>query len=127
MARNRKNQAAAVRFGPLLKVVLLCSVICGSAIGYVWQKGEIARLGRSIADREKRLTQLQNDNKRLSSQIAVLHSPVMIDQRARELNLGLGPAQPGQEILLVEPAVAAPDDKGDLRQLAQRPADALTQ
>jgi cell division protein FtsL len=127
MARNRKNQAAAVRFGPLLKVVLLCSVICGSAIGYVWQKGEIARLGRSIADREKRLTQLQNDNKRLSSQIAVLHSPVMIDQRARELNLGLGPAQPGQEILLVEPAVATPDDKGDLRQLAQRPADALTQ
>ena len=39
MAKNRKNQAAAVRFGPLLKVVLLCSIICGSAIGYVWQKG----------------------------------------------------------------------------------------
>jgi cell division protein FtsL len=126
MAKNRKNQAAAVRFGPLLKVVLLCSVICGSAIGYVWQKGEIGRLGRQIADREKRLTQLQNDNKRLANQIAVLHSPVMIDQRARELNLGLTPAQPGQKVLLVEPMAAAPDGKSDLRQLAQRPADALT-
>jgi cell division protein FtsL len=126
MAKNRKNQAAAVRFGPLLKVVLLCSVICGSAIGYVWQKGEISRLGRQIAEREKRLTQLQNDNKQLAGQIAVLHSPVMIDQRARELNLGLAPAQPGQKILLVESAPAVPDSKEDLRQLAQRPADALS-
>jgi cell division protein FtsL len=124
MAKNRKNQAAAVRFGPLLKVVLLCSVICGSAIGYVWQKGEIGRLGRQIAEREKRLTQLQNDNKQLAGQIAVLHSPVMIDQRARELNLGLAPAQPGQKVLLMEPAPVAPESKGDLRQLAQRP-DAL--
>src|SRR5215469_11746962 len=126
MAKNRKNQAAAVRFGPLLKVVLLCSVICGSAIGYVWQKGEIGRLGHEIADREKKLAQLQKDNNRLAGQIAVLHSPVMIDQRVRELNLGLAPAQPGQKVLLVEPQAATPDDKGDLRQLAQRPADTLT-
>ncbi len=126
MAKNRKNLAAAVRFGPLLKVVLLCSVICGSAIGYVWQKGEIGRLGHEIADREKKLAQLQKDNNRLASQIAVLHSPVMIDQRVRELNLGLAPAQPGQKVLLVEPQAAAPDDKGDLRQLVQRPADTLT-
>ena len=126
MAKNRKNQAAAVRFGPLLKVVLLCSVICGSAIGYVWQKGEISRLGRQIAEREKHLTQLQNDNKRLASQIAVLHSPVMIDQRARELNLGLAPAQPSQKVLLLENAPVQPGNKGDLRQLAQRPADAET-
>ena len=125
MAKNRKNQAAAVRFGPLLKVVLLCSVICGSAIGYVWQKGEIGRLGRQIADREKRLAQLQNDNKRLANQIAVLHSPVMIDQRARELNLGLSPAQPGQKVLLVEPAPVVPDNRNDTRQFAQRPADAV--
>ena len=78
-------------------MVLLCSVICGSAIGYVWQKGEIGRLGRQIAEREKRLTQLQNDNKQLAGQIAVLHSPVMIDQRARELNLGLALGTAGTE------------------------------
>ena len=115
-----------MRFGPLLKVVLLCSVICGSAIGYVWQKGEISRLGRQISDREKRLAQLQNDNKRLASQIAVLHSPVMIDQRARELNLGLAPAQPAQMVLLMENVPAPPDNKSNPRQFAQRPADAVT-
>ena len=38
MAKNRKNQAAEIRFGPVLKVVLLCLLIGGSAIGYVWQQ-----------------------------------------------------------------------------------------
>ena len=45
MAKNRKNQAAEIRFGPVLKVVLLCSLIGGSAIGYAWQKNQIERLG----------------------------------------------------------------------------------
>ena len=63
MAKNRKNQAAEIRFGPVLKVVLLCSLICGAAIGYVWQKSQIDRLGHQISDREKRLQSLKNDNK----------------------------------------------------------------
>lgn len=124
MATNRKNQPASVRFGPVVKVMLIGSVICGSAIGYVWQKGEIDRLGHQLVDREKRLAQLQNDNKRLADQIAILHSPVMIDQRVRELNLGLIPAQPGQKVTLVEVPAAPPDKRSDARQFAQRPADA---
>lgn len=127
MPKNRKNQTAAVRFGPLLKVVLLCSVVCGSAIGFVWQKGEIARLGHEIASREKQLKQLQDDNARSLNQLAELNSSVRIDQRARELNLGLGPVQPGQQIVLAEPVALAPDDRNASRQLAQRPAYGLTQ
>ena len=65
MAKNRKNQAAEIRFGPVLKVVLLCSLIGGSAIGYVWQKSQIDRLGQQIVEREKRLDQVKKDNKRL--------------------------------------------------------------
>ncbi len=124
MAANRRNQPASVRFGPVVKVMLIGSVICGSAIGYVWQKGEIDRLGHQLVDREKRLAQLQNDNKRLADQIAILHSPVMIDQRVRELNLGLIPAQPGQKVTLVEVSGAPPDPRSEARQFAQRPADA---
>jgi hypothetical protein len=41
MARNRKNQSAAMRFGPVLKALLLCLLIGGSGIGYVWQKDQI--------------------------------------------------------------------------------------
>ena len=119
MAKNRKHQAAEIRFGPVLKVVLLCALIGGSAIGYVWQKSQIDRLGRQISEREIKLKQLKGDNKLLSDQIAFLHSPVMLDRRAKELNLGLAPAQPTQVVWLMEPP-PAPGQDGP-RQFAQRP------
>ena len=124
MAKNRKNQAAAIRFGPVLKVVLLCSLIGGSAIGYVWQKNEIYRLGQQIRQREAKFRQLQADNKQLGDQLDILHSPVMLDQRAKELNLGLAPATPMQVVRLTETPVAP--DKNSSRQFAQRPVTELT-
>ena len=69
MAKNRKNQAAEIRFGPVLKVVLLCSLIGGSAIGYVWQKNQIDRLGMQIREREKSLAKVKRDNETLANQI----------------------------------------------------------
>ena len=124
MAKNRKNLAAAIRFGPALKASFLCLLIGGSAVGYVWQKNEIYRLGQQIRQRETKLAQLQNDNKRLSDQISILHSPVMIDRRAKELNLGLTPATPMQVVRLTE-ATFVPEKKS-LRKFAQRPATELT-
>jgi hypothetical protein len=124
MAKNRKNQAAAVRFGPVLKVLLLCSLFCGSAIGFVWQKNEIYRLGQQIGQREAKLKQLQSDNKRFGDQLTILHSPVMIDQRAKALNLGLGPVQPLQVVRLDE--FAPPTGDESARPFAQRPATRLS-
>ena len=124
MAKNRKNQAAEIRFGPVLKVVLLCSLIGGSAIGYVWQKNQIDRLGQQIREREKSLAKAKRDNENLAKQISFLHSPVMLDRRAKELNLGLVPAQPLQKVWLVE-TPSTPDKNGS-RQLAQRPVAGLT-
>ena len=124
MAKNRKNQSAAIRFGPALKASFLCLLIGGSAIGYVWQKSEIGRLGQQIRQREAKLAQLQSDNKRFSDQISILHSPVMLDQRAKELNLGLAPATPMQVVRLTETPVAP--EKNNLRQFAQRPVTDLT-
>ena len=124
MAKNRKNQAAAIRFGPALKASFLCLLIGGSAIGYVWQKSEIGRLGQQILEREKHLTQTQNENKRLSDQIAILHSPVMLDRRAKELNLGLVPAQPLQVVRITETAPVL--EKNSSRQFVQRLATRLT-
>ena len=124
MAKNRKNQAAAIRFGPALKASFLCLLIGGSAVGYVWQKSEIYRLGQLRARCEARLVQLQNDNKRLADQVSILHSPVMLDRRVSELKLGLVPATPMQVVRLTE-TPAAPEKNGP-RQLAQRPATELT-
>jgi cell division protein FtsB len=125
MAGNRKNQSAATWFGPALYALLLCVLIASSAIGYVWEKNEIYRLGRQISQNEAKLKQMRNDNKRLSDQLAILRSPPMLDQRVRELNLGLAPAQPAQVWRLPEPAAAPPGKNPAPRQLAARQAGVL--
>ena len=102
MAKNRRNQSAAIRFAPALKALFLCLMIAGLAVGYVWQKSQIYQLGRQITVCENRLLQLRDQNQKLSDQLAVLHSPVMLDQRVHELNLGLVPAQPTQIYRLTE-------------------------
>ena len=127
MAKNRKNQSAAIRFGPALKALFLCLLIAGSAVGYVWQKSQIYQLGQQIRQREVRLARLQNDDRKLSDQLSILRSPTMLDRRARELNLGLAPAQPMQVLRLVEPASAPLENKILTRQFAERPAGAMTQ
>jgi len=125
MAGNRKSQAAAVRFAPALKAAVLCLLIAGSAVGYVWQKSQIYQLGRQISRQEDKLRQMRSQNQRLSDQLAVLRSPVMLDQRARELNLGLAPVDPRQVTWLPEPAAPAPNANPG-RQLAAREPDAMT-
>jgi cell division protein FtsB len=123
MAKNRKNQAAAIRFGPALKASFLCLLIGGSALGFVWQKSEINRLAEQRRVREKSLDKITRDNESLSRQISVLHSPIMLDQRAKELNLGLAPSTPLQVVHLVETPVAP--EKNSSRQFARRPVNEL--
>jgi len=120
MAKTRTSPAAVIRFAPALKAAFLCLVITGSAVGYVWQKGEIDQLGQDKHRRELQLQQLTLNNQRMTDQIAILHSPIMLDQRVKQLNLGLGPLAPGQVVRLVEPVlpVAAPGN-GE-RQLVER-------
>jgi hypothetical protein len=127
MAKNRKNQSAAIRFGPALKALGLCLLIAGSAVGYVWQKSQIYQLGQQIRQHEIRLARLQNNNQKLSDQLSILQLPVMLDRRVRELNLGLAPAQPMQVFRVAEPAGAPPDHLKLTRQLAARSAGAMTQ
>jgi hypothetical protein len=123
MAKTKKSQSTSIRFGPALKAFILCFVIAGSAVGYVWQKGQIYELGRQITVREIRLSQLRSENQRLTDQLAILRSPVMLDQRARQLNLGLVPAQPGQVYRLPEPGLDAPEGDNSPRQFAGRQDD----
>lgn len=106
MAKGKKGQSAAIRFGPALKAFFLCSLIAGSAVGYVWQKSQIYQLGRQMRQCEIQLGQLRSQNQSLADELAILRSPVMLDKRARQLNLGLAPAQPGQVYRLPEPESA---------------------
>jgi len=127
MAKNRKNQSAAIRFGPALKALFLCLLFASSAVGYVWQKSQIYQLGQQIKQREIHLARLQNDDQKLGDQLSILRSPTMLDRRARELNLNLAPAQPVQVMRLAEPMPAPPANKNLTHQLAERPAGATTE
>jgi hypothetical protein len=104
MARNRKYQSAANRFGPALKAFLLCLLIGGSGVGYVWQKDQISQLGQQIKKRELRLDDLKNQSKKLRNQLAIMRSPPFLERRIQELGLGLGPPQQTQLWRLAEPA-----------------------
>ena len=119
MAKNRKNQSAAIRFGPAIKAFLLCAMIGGAGVGYVWQKGKIGELGRQISRREKRLVELQGQNEKLRKQLGLMRSPQFLEMRVKELNLGLVPPSSAQLWRLSEPALGSPSAAGE-RQYAQR-------
>ena len=105
MARNRKSQSAAIRFGPALKASVLCLLIGGSGVGYVWQKDQILRLGQEKKRRETILAKLQDRNEKLRKQLSEMHSPRFLEQKNKELKLGLVMPQASQVLPLAEPGV----------------------
>lgn len=122
MARNRKTESAATRFGPALKAVLLCVLIGGSGVGYVWQKDQISRLGKQIKARELRLADLQNQNEKLRRQLAGMRGPLFLESQIAKLNLGLVPPQQAQVLLLPEPSAETPNGSDGQRQYADAAA-----
>ncbi len=113
MARNRRYQSAAIRFGPALKAFLLCLLIGGSGVGYVWQKDQIAQLGRQIERREVRVKELVRWNEELKKQLGTMRSPPYLQWRIQQLGLGLVPPQPTQVLRLTEPARDLPRPEGE--------------
>jgi hypothetical protein len=103
MATNRKRQSAEIRFGPAVKAFFLCLLIAGSSLGYVWQKSQIYDLGQQIRKRELRLKDLQDQNDKLRRQLVMMRSPQYLQERVKEMNLGLVPSQPSQVWYLKEP------------------------
>ena len=106
MAKNRKYRSAALRFGPALKAVLLCLLLGGSGLGYVWQKNQIYELGRQRRAREMRLERLLDHNKKLAEQLGKMRTPLSLGQCLK--NLSLGPPLPSQIWRLLEPSRDSP-------------------
>ena len=108
MGRNRKN-GSAVRFVPAMKAALICVLLGGSAIGYVYQKNQIFDLGRQIQKSEQRLNELRVSNAKLQKALLTMQSATQLEKRVRELHLGLVQPAQSQILTIVEvPATAAP-------------------
>ncbi|MGO8927592.1 MAG: hypothetical protein ACLQU3_11960 [Limisphaerales bacterium] len=120
MARNRKYQSVASRFGPALKAFLLCLLIGGSGVGYVWQKDQISQLDQQIKKRELRLRDLVNLREKLRKQLATMRSPTYLERRIQELNLGLVRPQQTQVWQLAEPERSVPRPERERQYAAPR-------
>lgn len=105
MGRNRKNVSVA-RLVPGMKAALICLLLGGSAIGYVYQKNQLIELGKQIQKGEQQLKAVTESNARLARSLSTLQSTVYLENRVRELKLGL--VQPTQaQILTIVEAPAA--------------------
>lgn len=102
MARNRKHESAAVRFGSALKALLICLLIGGSGVGYVWQQNQLLELGRQKIEKEKRLTALRTHNSQFARQLAELQSPESLKLLVKDLKPALVIVQPTQIVRLVD-------------------------
>lgn len=87
---------------PAIKAALLCVMLGGSAIGYVYQKNQIADIGKQIANRESRARSLEIENAELERTIESLKSPHALARRVKELRLDLVPPNRSQLLTIVE-------------------------
>src|SRR5271170_1709893 len=124
MAQNRKSQSAATLFGPALKAGLICLAIVISCVGYVWQKRQIEELSKQYLEKEVYLKRLREQNVKLKNQLVILLSPQILDQRVKELKLGLVQPQAAQVWRLPEPPVE-PATKAAMPQSKSGPAGSL--
>ena len=101
MRSNRKRES--LRFGNVAKSLITCLSIAAIGVGYVWQKNQIYRLGDEIKKRETALAATEKRNTMLAAQLAQLKSPVYLEARCQQANLGLVAPKETQTIRLLEP------------------------
>ena len=104
MGRNRKN-GSATWLVPGAKAALICVLLGGSAIGYVYQKNQLVELGRQIQRSEQQLRGLQAGNARLQGLMLTLQSPTYLEQQVRERKLPLAQPVQSQILTIVETTV----------------------
>lgn len=126
MASNRRSQAGAVRWGPLLSGVVLCAFFCAAGMGYVWHRNRNEQLSREITVLRLRLEQLRAANLVLDRQLEELRSPRALDAAVRRWNLGLVMPQPEQILRIREGQPGAALTSSVPMQLAARAARAAT-
>jgi hypothetical protein len=102
MPPNRKRNENGVRYGALLKSLLLCTMIGGAGVGYVWQKQQVYALGKQRKQTEMRLEEFRRQNDRLVRNLSLLQSPRYLEDQVKQLNLGLVPPTPEQVCYLSE-------------------------
>ena len=99
---TRRGGSSLARFEPAVKAAAICLLTCGLGLGYVWQKQQIAQLGKEIKGLEVRLEDFGKENKELGDTLAQLKSPQVLDQLVQQWHLDLVMPRPHQVVVLEE-------------------------
>ena len=73
--------------GTVSRSVLICFCIAAAGVAYVWQKNQINRLGDELGQREKAVRDAGKRTTMLSTQLAQLKSPALLESRCQGLGL----------------------------------------
>jgi len=98
----RRGSSSLAQFAPAVKAAAICLVTCGLGLGYVWQKQQIAQLGKEIKGPEVRLEVRGKQKKELGDTLAQLKSPQVLDQLVNQWHLDLEMPRPHQVVVLKE-------------------------
>lgn len=104
MARKSKSLQADIRVLPAVTALVLCLVLGGAGVGYVWQQNQLYELGVQLGDAQVSLEKMERQNKKLADQLAFLSSPRELDAQIKKRNLGLVPPNQEQIVRLTEAA-----------------------
>ena len=108
MGRNRKN-GSATWLVPGVKAALICLLLGGSAIGYVYQKNQLIELGRQIQKKEQQLKTVSDNSAHWQRTLLTLQSAYYLENRVKEMKMPLAQPAQAQILTIVEvPATAAP-------------------
>ena len=103
----RRSKATALKPATVITSIVICAAACLAGIGYVWAKTQVWGLSREIKKMELRLDQLKRNNDVLQRNYAAMCDPARLNERVRDLKLGLVSPHPSQIVRMpsVEPLV----------------------
>jgi hypothetical protein len=105
---NRRSQPPGGMFVAAIKVLMGCGMIGAIGVGYLWQQKQIHMLAETYKQCGQDLQRLQRENRLHRSELDHLRLVPVIENRVKEMNLGLVPAQPEQIVRLVEVSSTPP-------------------
>jgi cell division protein FtsL len=96
--RERPQRSAASRWRLFFGVILGAALI-GVVLAHVWLRLQVVRMGYVLSTTSKLQTRLEQENRELKFELALLNSPERIEALARQ-RLGLVTPGKGQVIVL---------------------------
>lgn len=108
MAKNRKKNSGELRFGSAVKALLICLLIGGAGVGYVEQQTRLYILGGQCRELEAKLDKLRRENAGKARTLDQMQTPVELEARVKQMNLGLMPPRPDQIVRLMEAPPVGP-------------------